>query len=123
MNNYILDNTNGYGDVTRLTSANCGTPWSGSYTQIVYGPGGDKLALMNAQSLVKAFVPLNGGATAVYTSAGLDHYRHSDWLGSNRLSSTPSRTVQWSGAYAPWGELYASSPSGSSDPSFTGQNS
>jgi len=96
---------------------------SGTYTQIVYGPGGDKLALMSAQSLVKAFVPLSGGATAVYTSAGLDHYRHSDWLGSNRLSSTPSRTVQWSGAYAPWGELYASSPPGSSDPSFTGQNS
>ena len=46
---------------------------SGSYTQIVYGPGGDKLGLMNAQSLVKAFVPLSGGATAVYTSAGLDH--------------------------------------------------
>jgi len=96
---------------------------SGSYTQIVYGPGGDKLALMNAQSLVKAFVSLSGGATAVYTSAGLDHYRHADWLGSNRLSSTPSRIVQWSGAYAPWGELYASSPSGSPDPSFTGQNS
>ena len=96
---------------------------SGSYTQIVYGPGGDKLALMNAQSLVKAFVPLSGGATAVYTSAGLDHYRHSDWLGSNRLSSTPSRTVQWSGAYAPWGEVYASYPSASADPSFTGQNS
>lgn len=94
---------------------------SGSYTEIVYAPTGGKLALMNGQSLVKGFVPLPGGATAVYTNTGLDHYRHSDWLGSNRLSSTPSRTVQWSGAYAPWGESYASS--GTPDPSFTGQNS
>ena len=31
---------------------------SGSYTQIVYGPDGSKLALMNGQTLSKAFVPL-----------------------------------------------------------------
>src|SRR5262249_33852990 len=37
---------------------------SGSYTEIVYGPGGDKLALMNGQSLVKALVPLPGRAAA-----------------------------------------------------------
>src|SRR5262249_44632846 len=44
---------------------------SGVYTEIVYGPDGGKLALMNGQSLVKAFVPLPGSATAVYTSSGL----------------------------------------------------
>jgi hypothetical protein len=31
---------------------------NGSYTQIVYGPGGGKLALMNGQTLGKGFVPL-----------------------------------------------------------------
>ncbi|PYV24820.1 MAG: hypothetical protein DMG27_11950 [Acidobacteria bacterium] len=36
---------------------------SGSYTQIVYGPDGGKLALMNGQTLSKAFVPLSGSAT------------------------------------------------------------
>src|SRR3989441_7564293 len=94
---------------------------SGSYTQIVYAPAGGKLALMSGQSLVKAFVPLPGQATAVYTSSGLDHYRHSDWLGSARLTSSPSRSYLSSVAYAPFGETYAQS--GSADVSFTGQNS
>ncbi len=49
-----------------------------SYTQIVYAPTGGKLALMSGQSLQKAFVPLPGGGTAIYTSAGLAYYRHAD---------------------------------------------
>jgi len=94
---------------------------SGSYTQIVYAPTGGKLALMSGQSLVKAFIPLPGQATAVYTGSGLDHYRHSDWLGSARLTSSPSQAYLASVAYAPFGETYAQS--GSADLSFTGQNS
>jgi RHS repeat-associated protein len=93
---------------------------SGTYTQIVYAPTGDKLALMSGQSLSKAFVPLPGQATAVYTSSGLDHYRHSDWLGSARLTSSPTRTVLSTSAYAPFGEPYAQT--GTADLSFTGQN-
>lgn len=93
---------------------------SGSYSQIVYGPTGNKLALMNGQTLSKAFVQLPGRATAVYTSNGLDHYKHSDWLGSSRLTSSASRTYLSSIAYAPYGETYASS--GATDPAFTGQN-
>jgi hypothetical protein len=54
---------------------------SGSYTQVVYDPSGTKLALMTGQTLVNGFVSLPGGASAVYTSSGLDHYRHPDWLG------------------------------------------
>lgn len=92
-----------------------------SYTQIVYSPTGAKLALMNGQTLQKAFVSLPGKATAVYTSSGLDHYRHSDWLGSARLTSSPSRTVTSTVAYGPYGETYAQS--GTADPSFTGMNS
>ncbi|PYV00498.1 MAG: hypothetical protein DMG26_15235, partial [Acidobacteria bacterium] len=74
---------------------------SGSYTQIVYGPDGSKLALMNGQTLSKAFVPLAGGTTAVYNASGLAYYRHPDWLGSSRFASTPSRTKYYDGAYAP----------------------
>jgi len=92
-----------------------------SYTQIVYAPTGGKLALMNGQStLVKGFAALPGQATAVYTSSGLDHYRHSDWLGSARLTSSLSRAYISSVAYAPFGETYAQS--GTADLSFTGQN-
>jgi RHS repeat-associated protein len=94
---------------------------SGTYTQIVYAPTGGKLALMSGQSLAKAFIPLPGQTTAVYTSSGLDHYRHSDWLGSARLTSSPSRTVLSAVAYAPYGETYAQY--GTADLSFTGMNS
>jgi len=101
---------------------------SSVYTEIVYSPTGAKLALMSGttgQTLQNAFINLPGQATAVYTSSGLDHYRHSDWLGSARLTSSPSRTVLSATAYAPFGETYATypSPSASADPSFTGQNS
>jgi RHS repeat-associated protein len=93
---------------------------AGTYVEIVYGSGGAKLALMSAQTLVKAFVPLPSQAAAVCTSSGLDHYRHSDWLGSTRLTSSPSRNYVSSLAYAPYGETYSSS--GAVDPSFTGQS-
>jgi RHS repeat-associated protein len=96
---------------------------SGTYAEIVYSPSGAKLALMSGtggQTLQKAFVPLPGQATAVYTGSGLDHYRHSDWLGSARLTSSPARTVVSTNAYAPFGETYAQF--GTLDLSFTGQN-
>jgi RHS repeat-associated protein len=93
---------------------------SGTYTEMVFAPTGDKLALMNGHALTTGFVPLPGQATAVYTSAGLDHYRHSDWLGSARLTSSPSQAYISSVAYAPFGETYASS--GTTDPSFTGMD-
>ena len=93
---------------------------SGSYTELVYGPDGGKLALMNGQTVQKAFVPLPGKAAAVYNSTGLDHYRHPDWLGSSRFASTSARGMYFDVAYAPFGEPYAQS--GTTDLSFTGQN-
>ncbi|MGC1130198.1 MAG: hypothetical protein WA875_11610, partial [Candidatus Acidiferrales bacterium] len=50
----------------------------------------------------------------------LAYYRHSDWLGSSRFASTPSRTLYYDGAYGPFGELYAQT--GTTDVSFTGMN-
>ena len=41
-----------------------------SSAEIVYSPSGAKLALMNGSSLTKAFVPLPGGASAVYNASG-----------------------------------------------------
>jgi RHS repeat-associated protein len=93
------------------------------YTQILYSPVG-KTALMNGTSLTKAFVNLPGGGTAIYNSSGLAYYRHSDWLGSSRLTSTQARGLYSSQAYAPFGEQYATYPTaGSLDPSYTSQNS
>ena len=91
-----------------------------SHTAVVYSPTGGKLALMSGQSLSKAFVPLPGGATVVYTTSGIAYYRHPDWLGSSRVASTPSQTKYYDVAYAPYGEGYAGS--GTTDLSFTGQN-
>jgi RHS repeat-associated protein len=92
----------------------------GGYKQIVYAPGGDKLAVMNGQALVKAYVSLPGGGTAVYASTGLSYYRHSDWLGTSRFASTPARATYYDGAYAPYGESY--SEAGTTDRNFTGQD-
>jgi RHS repeat-associated protein len=92
-----------------------------SYTQIVYNVDGSKLALMNGQNLTKAYVPLPGGANAVYNSSGLAYYEHPDWLGTSRLASSPSRTVLWDGAYAPFGDSYAESPANHTYHNFTGQ--
>jgi RHS repeat-associated protein len=105
-----------YDALGRMVEQNRG----GSYTQIVYGPGGSKLALMNGSTLQKAFAPLPAGTQAVYNGSGLAYYRHADWLGSSRLASTPSRTLYYDGAYAPYGESY--SETGTTDRDFTGQN-
>ncbi len=72
----------------------CGNP--ADCTQIVYSPGGGKLALMRGQTVQKAFIPLPGGATAIYgpvnssmpPAIGILYFQHPDWLGSARLAST-----------------------------------
>jgi RHS repeat-associated protein len=92
---------------------------SGTYTQFVYAPTGQKMQIMNGQAPpVKSFVPLPAGGTAIYSATGV-YYHHADHLGSSRLISTSNRTISYSGAYAPFGEPYAQS--GTPDPSFTGQ--
>jgi RHS repeat-associated protein len=73
---------------------------------------------MSGQTLSKGFVPLSGGATAVYNSNGLAYYRHAEWLGSVRFASTASRAMYYDGAYAPYGENYAET--GTADRVFAG---
>ncbi|HEY2459886.1 MAG TPA: RHS repeat-associated core domain-containing protein [Candidatus Acidoferrum sp.] len=92
---------------------------SGAFTQVVYGPAGNKLAIVNGSTLVEGLVPLPGGSIAAYNGAGLLYYGHPDHLGSIRLGSSPTRAVTFGSAYAPFGEAYA--VSGSTDQSFTGQ--
>ena len=93
---------------------------SATNTQILYSPTGDKVALMNGQSLRNAFISLPGGGQAVYAATGtLSYYRHPDWLGSSRLATTSTQTVYYDGAYAPFGENY--NESGTPDRFFTGQ--
>ncbi len=93
-----------------------------SYTQIVYSPSGGKLALMSGTTLQKGYVPLPGGGTAVYNATGIAYYRHADWLGSSRLSSTVAAptSAYADSEYAPYGEAYGLS--GNLDLNFTGQN-
>lgn len=94
---------------------------SGSYTQIQYAPTGLKLQLITGgiNGAYVGFVPLPGGAEAVW-AGGPPRYRHPDWLGSSRLSTTQARGVYGDVAYAPFGEQYAAS--GSNDPMFTGMD-
>ncbi len=106
-----------YDALGRMVENNAG----GSFTEFLYGPTG-KLAKCNGQTLVKAFIALPGGAKAIYNSTGLAYYRHSDWLGSSRLTSTATKPTSMfsSSAYAPFGEQYATA--GSADASYTGQD-
>ncbi|MGH9205684.1 MAG: hypothetical protein ACRD1G_03870, partial [Acidimicrobiales bacterium] len=82
----------------------------GSPVQFVYGPLGDKQALMQGQTALQGRVPLPGGAVAQYDNGTtLTYYWHSDWEGSVRFASTAtSPTGTWmDSAYAPYGEQYA----------------
>src|SRR5712671_798499 len=45
----------------------------------------------------------------LYSATALLYYGHPDHLGSTRFASTPSRTMYFDGAYAPFGEPYAQS--------------
>ncbi|HXR97687.1 MAG TPA: RHS repeat-associated core domain-containing protein [Terriglobales bacterium] len=88
--------------------------------EFLYGPGGSKLAVMSGQALVRADVPLPGGATAVYGPSGLlQYYRHADGLGSARLSSDTSGHVVSSDIYAPFG--WDETSAGAGYQSFTGK--
>jgi RHS repeat-associated protein len=89
-----------------------------SYVETVYGPAG-KLALMNGQAQIKAFVPLPGGTQVKYAGSSISTYRLPDWLGSFRAGSNPDRTYSWGIAFAPFGEQYA--VSGGPAWSFTGE--
>jgi RHS repeat-associated protein len=89
------------------------------YVQYVY-LGTTKLALMNGQTLTRAFIPLPGGTQGVYTTS-FSKYRVPDWLGSFRIESTSTRTSGWSGAFAPFGERYSESGSAAAK-TFAGHN-
>jgi RHS repeat-associated protein len=76
--------------------------------EFVYAPGGQHpLASMNGQNLGAVYVPLPGGAFAIYNGSGVYQYNHPDFLGSAKLFSTPTRTAAAAMAYAPFGEGYA----------------
>jgi RHS repeat-associated protein len=93
---------------------------SGStYTQTLYSPNGQKFAYMNGTTLIKYIDPMVAGMAAVHNGDNTGYFQHSDWLGTNRFSATPSGTVYFDGAYAPYAENYAGI--GTSDRVFTGQ--
>ncbi len=61
---------------------------NGAYTQLVYGPSGNKFAYMSGQTVQHYNVPLAGGVEEEFNSAGVQYVRHSDWLGSSRAVLT-----------------------------------
>jgi RHS repeat-associated protein len=78
---------------------------AGVYTQFLYSPVG-KTALMNGQTLVRADILLPGAET-YGIAPGYARFWHKDWMGTVRLSSLRgSRSVDFDGAFAPFGEPY-----------------
>jgi len=92
----------------------------GTYTDFIYLPSGEKLALLHETTLDKAVLPLPGGGTAVYNASGLNYIRHKDWLGSSRLATSWTHGIYAKEAYAPYGEAY--NETGTLDRSFTGED-
>jgi RHS repeat-associated protein len=82
-----------------------------TYTQFVYDPLGDKLGIMNGQTVSRLRVPLPGGGFAIYGAGGaLLRYWHADGLGNIRLYSNPNPPSFYGDtAFAPFGEAYAGS--------------
>jgi RHS repeat-associated protein len=80
--------------------------------EFIYDENSRQIGGAVGQGSGSAHLPLPGGAQAVYGTGGaLAYYAHVDWLGSERLHSTPSRTVFGDTALAPFGEYYANSNS------------
>lgn len=99
-------------------------PYGSSMFTWVYGLDGQKLAAYSGQSLINAIIPMTGGGKAIYNSAGLEWYRHPDWLGSVRIASTPSHCIFNDSGYSPFGEPYGATSGcgGAVDPTFTGKS-
>ena len=77
----------------------------GTYSQILYSQLG-KTAVMNGSSVLNLYIPLPGGAVYNFIP-GYAFFRHKDWQGSARLSTTLSnRTARYDRAFAPFGEVY-----------------
>jgi RHS repeat-associated protein len=92
---------------------------SDNYTaQYLYDEHGAELGFARAQSAGWTWIPLPGGATAVYVGGNLQNYWHSDWLASARFGSTPGRGMFSDRAFAPFGEPYASA--GNTSQSYAG---
>ena len=110
-----------YGHPASIDSSACGTNGTcltydalgnmveknvaGTFSQVLYSPVG-KLATMNGQTLVNAYVPLPGGQTFNIAS-GTGRFWHKDWLGTVRLASQrATRVADYDSAFAPFGEAY-----------------
>ena len=87
---------------------------NGTANEYMYSPAG-YVAGMSGQTMTSLLLPLPGGLK--YTLGG--NVITPDWQGSGRLvTSRANRTVAGSQAYAPFGEMYATS--GTTTQSFTG---
>jgi RHS repeat-associated protein len=92
-----------YDVVGDMAEASCGD-------QYLYDADGRLLAGSHSQaSAYFAHIPLPGWAIAGYGNGSLTEYKHGDWMGSVRFSSTPARALNYDLAFAPFGEPYASS--------------
>jgi RHS repeat-associated protein len=95
----------------------------GSQAATFFSPDGSFKGAFRGQLARRASFVLPGGGVATFDvcGGGLIEYDHPDHLGSPRLGSSPTRGFLQSMAYAPFGELYASS-NASTPGAFTGQS-
>ncbi|HTA25964.1 MAG TPA: RHS repeat-associated core domain-containing protein [Terriglobales bacterium] len=97
-------------------------PNSSGYQEVVYAPTGAPIGIQNGSTNVLSRFPLVGGAKAVYTGSVLSYYSHPDFLGSVRLTTSPTKTALADLAYSPFGQPYNNSGVPNSVLTFTGNN-
>src|SRR6185437_8137484 len=91
--------------------------WAGANNQ--FDAEGRPVSQWGGAAVYDIDIPLPGGGAAVYNAAGLQYYRHPDWLGSGIVSSTPSRTLLSTTHLTPFG--FDETGAGANYRSFTGE--
>ncbi len=80
---------------------------SGSTTTEVWYTQLGKTAYMSGATYNYSYLPTPGGATALHSAGGVEHFLHKDWLGNSRVSSgVQGQNVIDDRAFAPYGEIY-----------------
>lgn len=77
--------------------------------QFVYDPTGHRTGYMQGQTFIAESVSFPGGAQKWYYPSYGNPYVHKDWLGTERLATTPTQTLVTDTGIAPYGEDYADS--------------
>jgi RHS repeat-associated protein len=98
------------------------TQGSGSPVEVIFDENGKRLSTWSSGSLTKANIYWDGRAIG-YRTGGATHFEHQDWLGTERMRTTASGSVEGSYRSLPFGDGYVASGTDSDPYHFAGLDS